>query len=48
MMMMILIIIIIIIIIMMGLLSLSFYYNSEIREKESYDTRQITSLLLRS
>jgi hypothetical protein len=42
------IIIIIIIIIIKGLLSLSFHSNSEIREKDSYGTRQITSLLLRS
>jgi len=42
------VVIIIIIIIIMGLLSLSFHCNKEIREQESYDTREITALLLSS
>jgi hypothetical protein len=32
----------------MGLLSLSFHYNSETKEKESCNYLEITSLLLRS
>jgi hypothetical protein len=39
---------IIIIIIITGLLSLSFHSNSELRRKESYDTCEIMSSLLRS
>jgi len=36
------------IIIIMGLLPLSFHCNCEIRETESYDTRDISSLLFKS
>ena len=48
MMMMMMMIIIIIIIIIMGFLSLSCRYNSEIREKWGYGTRQNTFSVLSS